>query len=96
MEFYTKVNGYLMNMLYMDGVNARFDKDALSDIRIAVNNTVRGLVRLGIENSEVIDFDNYINMMIYLLESRNIEKYFKIFYPEYMDDTKEVIRKLVK
>ena len=93
---YTKTNGYLLKMLYTDGVNAKYDKDALIDIRIAVNNVIKYLTLLAIQNSDKININEYINKLLWLLNSNSIFKYFKIFYPEYMDDTKEIIRKLVK
>ena len=96
LDFYNKVSGYLLNMHYMDGVNAKFDRDALIDIKAAVNNVIRYITLLGMQNSDKININEYTKKMIKLLNKDNIAKYFKVFYPEYIDDTKEVIRKLVK
>ncbi len=96
LDVYGEANGYLLDIIKMDGGNARFNKQALIDIRDSINNIIRFLIMIGLDNKDKININEYIEKMIKLLNKDNIAKYFKIFYSEYMDDTKEVIRKLVK
>ena len=96
MNYYNRVSGYLMNMIYMDGENARFDEKALIDIKGTAYGIICYLIRLGQENKDKINMNKYLAKLMNGFSNSDISNFFNKFYPEYIDDTKEEIRKLMR